>query len=247
LSELYEEDLAAVHSAAYSDLSLHGGGVVLELLRSSGIESGLIVDLGCGGGEWLARASGAGYETLGVDISRPMAELARRNSPRSTVRVGSLYHADLPPCVAVTSFGEGLCYGTPDLPTDEALGGWLARASAALLPRGVLAFDVVVTGEPMRYRYWNQGEGFAVLIDVDEVAERDAVIRDITLFRRVGELYRRSHEIHEVRAFAVERISDTLSALGMDHSISTAYGQYELGPRRRAFTASSSSTTSAST
>lgn len=40
--------------------------------------SGPVLEIGCGTGRVLARLGEAGYEALGVDVSRPMLEVARR-------------------------------------------------------------------------------------------------------------------------------------------------------------------------
>ena len=43
---------------------------VLRFLRESGVKKGIVVDLGCGGGQWLERLSREGYAVCGVDRRR---------------------------------------------------------------------------------------------------------------------------------------------------------------------------------
>lgn len=52
---LYGADLAHVHVDGYGFHWERASPAVLKWLRESGVRKGTIVDLGCGGGQWLAR------------------------------------------------------------------------------------------------------------------------------------------------------------------------------------------------
>ena len=106
----YSDDLAYVHDVGFSAYAVDAGPGLLEILRSRGVDAGLIVDLGCGSGIWAARLVAEGYRVLGIDISAPMIRIARRNAPGARFQVGSLLTCELPPCDAVTSIGECVNY-----------------------------------------------------------------------------------------------------------------------------------------
>jgi SAM-dependent methyltransferase len=235
VNDFYDEDLAHVHAAGFSGLSLAGGDVVLALLRTAGVGGGTIVDLGCGSGDWAARAADAGFDVLGVDVSPAMLRLARSRAPAARFVRSAASAADLPPSVAVTAFGEAFCYAASDLPDLAGLRSLFERAKASLEPRGLLVFDVLVTGAIMSYRSWTAGDDWAVLVEVREDAGNSVVERDITVFRDAGAGYRRSSERHRLRVWDPASLQTSLEEVGFDVTTSRRYGDHELGPRRLAF------------
>lgn len=234
----YQQDLAAAHAAGFSDLSLAGGRIVLEALRASGLTRGTIVDLGCGSGEWVTLAAGCGFDAVGVDVSTHMIQRAAAGTASARFVSASLWDVDLPaPAVAVTAFGEALTYGAPQLPTAADLLVLCKRVRAALVPGGVFAFDVIVSGEPMRYRAWTDAADHTVLVDVTEDQAAATLTRDIVVFARDGSGYRRSDERHVVRVYELRDIEQALASAGLSWSTARAYGDVALGTRRLAFVA----------
>jgi SAM-dependent methyltransferase len=55
-----------------------------------------VLDVGCGSGTLLAAGAAAGAEVVGVDISVPMVEAARRRVPSATVLLADAQTTDLP-------------------------------------------------------------------------------------------------------------------------------------------------------
>jgi SAM-dependent methyltransferase len=79
---------------------------LLRILRRSGINGGLVIDLGCGSGRWARELNRHGYAALGVDQSPAFIRLARTVAPQSRFVCMSLLRVKLPACDAVTSIGE---------------------------------------------------------------------------------------------------------------------------------------------
>jgi len=238
MTSFYDEDLAYVHQEGFSDLAEGAGVELLAILAAAGIDSGLVIDLGCGAGEWARRLVGAGFDVVGFDVSEAMLQLARTKAPGAAFQRVSLYAAELRPCVALTALGEALNYATiADDPTDVALGDLFLRIARSLDPGGIFAFDVIVQADepPMCYRSWRKGEDWVVLVDVAEA--RDVIVRNVTVFREHGGSYRRSEERHEARVLNAERVTELLSAAGFEVSVSASYGRHELANRRLAFVA----------
>jgi len=237
VSAFYSEDLAYVHDSGFSRLSECAGAQVLAALDAVGIKAGLIVDLGCGSGVWAAMACAAGFSVLGVDVSGPMLRLARSAAPSADFRLASLYETEIPQCVAVTAFGEALNYNSPDTPTRSILGDLFGRVASGLAAGGLFVFDVLIQsdGPPLQYRSWSTGQDYAVLVDVRESADERALHRDITLFRKIGEGYRRSEEHHTLSVFDDRVVRWLLSSAGFATHSATRYGDYALGDRRTAF------------
>ena len=237
--EAYREDLAYIHHVGFGDLALGAAPHLLARLRAAEIEEGRVVDLGCGGGWWLRELLGAGYEAIGIDASPHFIDLASRTAPGATLRTGSIYDVDLPPCRAVTALGEVLCYAVPGTRTAPPVPDLLQRVHEALEPGGLLIFDVIVADpdDPLVAQSWRVGDDWAVLSAVGEDDTHRLLTREIIAFRRRGEGYRRSYESHVQYLWSGEEIEAMLEGAGFSVETAGAYGDYSLAPRRRAFTA----------
>ena len=86
---LYESDLAQIHLEGYGSHWEAAAPAVLDWLRGAGIRSGTVCDLGCGGGQWLARLADEGYTPIGVDVSSAMIRAAQKLVPSARLIRGS--------------------------------------------------------------------------------------------------------------------------------------------------------------
>src|SRR4030095_3708638 len=143
----YREDLAHIHDAGHGDFALAAAPGILAELRRYQINDGLIIDLGCGSGIWARELRNAGYECLGIDISRAMLGLARARVPDAEFRCASIFNARLPRCEAVTSVGECLNYLFDSGNQLSALVPLFQRVHRALSPGGVFIFDMLGPGQ----------------------------------------------------------------------------------------------------
>jgi SAM-dependent methyltransferase len=197
-----------------------------------------VVDLGCGSGQWARELVEAGYGVLGIDISEAMVEISRRRVPEAEFRVGSLFDADIPPCGAVTAISEVLNYLF-----DEETGGLrplFGRVFEALVPGGVFVFDVLGPGQVppgATARGSRVGEDWAALSEREEDAGRATMTRRIVSFRKVGEHYRRTDEVHHVRLYDPSELSAELGEAGFQVRTMSAYGGFPLGENHAAFEA----------
>lgn len=241
MSNFYGSDLAHIHHGGFGDFSTGAAPGLLAMLRKAGIRRGTVVDLGCGGGQWLRKLGDAGYDAIGIDVSRAFAALARREAPRATVRAGSIYTVPLPACDAVTALGEVLGYLPGDGSRIPSFAKTFARVAKALRPRGLFAFDLIVRNErqPLHTRAFRVGEDWAVLAESIEDPRRGRLRRDITTFRRIGagSTYRRTQEVHRVRVPSREEIVRALATAGFSARVARRYGAFELAPHRLAFVA----------
>jgi SAM-dependent methyltransferase len=177
---------------------------------------------------------------LGIDISPGMLALARERVPDGRFIKGSLLTADLPPCVAVTAVGECINYLFDRGNTRPALARLFRRVHAALLPGGLFLFDVAgpgrVPGDGPQ-RIFREGDDWAVLVIAEEDRRRGLLTRRITSFRKVGELYRRDHEIHEQRLLAPGEVTRLLRAVSFRVRRLRGYGPLRFGPGHTGFLA----------
>jgi len=237
MTEWYREDLAYIHDVGHADFALESAPGILEILAQSGIQDGLVVDLGCGSGLWARELIDAGYQVLGIDISEAMIEISRERVPEAEFRVGSLFEADIPPCAAVTAVSEVLNYL---FDPEKELSDLFRRVYDALAPGGVFVFDVLGPGQVpagATARGFRVGEDWAVLSEREEDAEQGTLARRIVSFRKVGEHYRRDDEVHRVRLYDPSELSAELRRIGFGVRTMSAYGRYPLSESHAAFVA----------
>jgi SAM-dependent methyltransferase len=238
MTKWYREDLAYIHDVGHADFALESAPGILEILARNGIHDGLVVDLGCGSGLWARELVDAGYRVLGIDISEAMIELSRAKVLEAEFRVGSLFDTDIPPCGAVTAISEVLNYLF-----DEDAGGLaplFRRVFEALVPGGVFVFDVLGPGQVppgATAQIFRVGEDWAVLAEREEDAGKGTMERRIVSFRKVGEHYRRTDEVHRVRLYEPSELSSELRRAGFEVRTLGAYGDYALGEGHAAFEA----------
>ncbi len=222
----YGEDLAHIHDSGHSGHALGAAPGLLRILARHGITRGLVVDLGCGSGRWAHELNRAGFDVLGIDRSRALLRLARRIAPRSRFAAASLWTARLPSCAAVTSMGECLNYDPGD-----TLSSLFSGVHDALRPGGILLFDAA---EPSRApvdgprRVWNEGRGWAVLVETEGDPKLNALTRRIVSFRKVGTSYRRTEETHWLRLYPRDDVLQELARAGFRAQPVDRFGAYRL-------------------
>jgi SAM-dependent methyltransferase len=233
----YNTDLAYIHDVGFRDYALKSAPGILEILTAHQIPTGLIVDLGCGSGLLAELLDRVGYRVLGIDISPAMIEIAKERVPTAEFQVESLFTAEIPACAAVVSIGECLNYAFDDN-SDRVLNNLFQRIYRALIPGGIFIFDVVTPGQVPAgevVKTFTEGQDWIVLVEKQEDLTRQILTRRIITFRQIGELYRRSEEVHLQRLFDVESIVATLDRIGFRVEILDRYGEFKLPPARVAF------------
>ena len=222
----YGPDLVRIHDAGFSKLARAAGPHLVALLHAQGFERGLVVELGCGAGVAASALVAAGFDVLGVDLSPAMVAVARGRVPGARFVVGSAAAAEVPPCVAVAAFGEVLNYVDPATGAATDLRSLLARAASALTPGGVLLFDLAAPGRGAGAlgHHW-EGEGWALLFDVEEDEAARRLIRRQTTFVREGDAYRRGREVHVLELHAQADVERLLVEAGFAVTTGARYGE----------------------
>ncbi len=226
---LYGKDLAAIHDAGFSDIARSVAPVLLKALARAGLEDGLVIDLGCGSAVLAEAIAAEGYEVLGVDTSPEMLRIARERVPSARFLQASLHNVGLPPAVAIVGIGEAFSYFGDRPHSERGLARLFRRIHRALLPGGILLFDMaspgrVRRGGPVR-SYFETSDG-AVLVTLEE---KDRILtRRITSFRQDGSRYRRSEEIHRQELFARPLVLRLLREAGFRARALPGYGGFRL-------------------
>jgi len=239
MRSLYQEDLAYIHEVGFGDFAADAASGILRRFRLCGVRTGLVVDLGSGSGTWAKALIRSGYEVLGVDASTAMIRLARKRVPAAKFMRRSLHDIALPPCAAVTAIGESLNY-ISYAGEEAGLGKLFGRIFAALHPRGVFIFDVAEPSLALSEhgtRSFAEGRDWAVLVEKRADASRRLFMRRIVGFRRLGTMYRRSEELHQLRLYDRAEIVSLLEQTGFRARVLRGYGGQPMLPGRVGFLA----------
>ncbi|MCA9078216.1 MAG: class I SAM-dependent methyltransferase [Planctomycetaceae bacterium] len=232
-STLYRDDLAFIHVDGYGFHWAGAADAILDWLRQFKLESGRVVDLGCGGGQWLARLEEEGYETCGIDVSEHMIQIAKQNSPRSEFLCGSFADIAIPECDAVTSLGEPMNY----LNSGPAMRRTMRNVYSALRSGGVFVFDVRhPASRKLSSQVHKTTENWFCHALIEEDHEKNQLKRYITTFRQTkDETYRRDEETHRLKVFSRSDVVGWLRKIGFRVRTRRSYGSYKLGERQSVF------------
>ena len=83
----YGEDLAYIHHVGFGFFAESQAPKLVTLLRAH--QARTVVELGCGSGIVAKVLTRAGFDVTGIDQSRAMIRLAKKNAPKAKLRVGS--------------------------------------------------------------------------------------------------------------------------------------------------------------
>jgi len=245
--QFYGKDLAYVHDVGYGEIAEAAAVFLLQQLAKSNLNSGLIVDLGCGSGIFAREIcqSPNNYDFLGIDYSQDFLDIARQKAPKAQFIRGSFLDFPIPKCLAVTSIGECLNYqsdrrneslgqaslATAMLPSPSAR-HWTAltdlchRIYNSLQPNGLFLFDLIepgILGGQSSTQKMVEHPQWTMFIEYEENFEEATLTRQITLFRKTGNNYQKSKEVHGVKLYPRERVKTALENLGFSVTLLDNY------------------------
>jgi SAM-dependent methyltransferase len=226
----YGGDLACLHDQHYSDLVANAAQQIIAMLRAAKVKSGLVCDLGCGGGRLSASLIQTGYEVVGVDISPAMIAIAKKRAARARFINGSIAEISLPVCDAAVAVGEVFNY----LGSKTAIVRAFRNIFCALRTGGVLILDIKEPPPQRLARTSSRaGANWALIAEIEEDPIRNRLIRKIHSFRKIGGRYRRHSEVHELRIYPVAEVVGMLRAAGFHPRIFKGYRSYQLPSDRK--------------
>lgn len=198
------------------------GAFIVKCLQERGVESGIVLDLGCGTGVLTEYLAGKGYDMIGVDNSYDMLDKAMQKRERSgldilylcqDMREFELYGT----VAAVISICDSVNYIT-DL---EELINVFSLVNNYLDPGGVFLFDF---NTDYKYRETigdcviaeNREEGsFIWENSYDEESRMNEY--DLTIFKKVEEngLFEKTEEVHFQRGYTFSEMKEAVEKAGM--------------------------------
>jgi SAM-dependent methyltransferase len=234
---VYDTDLAYVHERGFGDYARQAAPEIERLLRAYDIFTGRVVEFGCGGGTVARHLSEAGYDVLGIDISRAMIRMARARAPAARFRVGSTADARIPTCDAIVAIGEVVTYmvnGSGDTARsarthERQLASFFRRAAQALRPGGLLIFDFMESAARRTYEAKSRGgDDWAIALSAGVGRTKRTLARRMVIFREIGGRLRRSEETHYVRVYPRSAIMAALRRAGFEAKVVPRLGKVRL-------------------
>jgi SAM-dependent methyltransferase len=227
----YRDDLAYIHDVGFGHLAKSAALMLIEELKSTEMQGETVVDLGCGSGITARLLCDEGYKVVGIDLSESLVEIARNRVPEAVFHIGSFVTADIPPCVAVIAIGEVLNYVFDEVNCDAVRTSIFDRIYAALAPGGLLVFDMAGHARApfdSPQRTFAEGSDWAVLMEAEIDSTHSLLMRHITTFRRLGELYRRDFETHQLQLVDPIDVVESLQRIGFCVQTLSCYGSLSL-------------------
>lgn len=230
MNAFYQEDLSYVHSMGFASFAQHAGEMIASLLQERALK-GTVIDLGCGDGTVAKLLDDKGYEVFGVDVSSSFIEIAQKKVPRGIFVARSFFEVDLPEAQAIVSTSECFNYLYDGKGTESCLRDLFLKVYNALIPKGLFIFDVLIINHCVPTRQdarIYESEDWSMFVDTIEDRASETLVRDVTLFRKVGDFYRKSKETHTAKRYEAQSIQALLERAGFEVSTFNKYGGLQL-------------------
>ena len=217
------EELAASYDSLTEDVEYRKrADFLLKLLGKSRIPVHTVLDLACGTGTMTCLLAEAGFEMIGVDQSEDMlAEAAGKQ----------VSEGKIPPIYLQQSMEKLDLYGTVEaavccldslnyLTDARALRRTLQRLHLFVAPGGVFLFDI---NSPEKLRgldgqvFLDEGEDVYCVWRTEFDKRSRICTYGMDIFRREGDMWRRSQEEHYEKAWEVEELKGFLQEAGFGH------------------------------
>jgi SAM-dependent methyltransferase len=201
---------------------------VTEVLKNqTGLNSGRLLDLGCGTGAHAALFCAQGFDVTGVDLSPGMVARARARAEKeglkgATFTVGDIREFAVPGAFdVVASLFHVMSYQTRNCDIRAAL----AMATSHLSERGVLLFDfwygpAVLSVQPSVRVKRVQNESIAVVrVAEPQLLERENVVKvkySIWVLNKRTGVTEYFEEVHPMRYFFMPELEAWLEEAGLE-------------------------------
>lgn len=198
------------------------GAFIVKCLKEQGIESGLVLDLGCGTGTLTEYLAGRGYDMIGVDNSCDMLDKALQKREQSGLDIlylcQDMQEFELYGTVAaVVCICDSINYVTDP----EELTKVFSLVNNYLDPEGLFLFDF---NTDYKYREIigdsviaeNRDEGSFIWENSYDEASRINEY-DLTIFKRIEEngLFEKTEEVHFQRGYTLPEMKEAIEKAGM--------------------------------
>lgn len=228
---MYGSILAEIHDRWFSAIAESAAAHLRAAVKP--LAPYRLLDLGCGSGIVAAALSSDCRSIHGIDLSPEMIAKCRERVPHGTFHAGDILTVDLPETDVTVMAGEILSYAmSGEDRTPDDLERFLRTVYDRTRPGGLFLFDVL---GPHEYagKFIHEHPEYTIFSHVS--MDNDIVTRTITSFLRRGTLFEKSVEIHRMRVFDSEELTELLARIGWNVRPMTHYAGMEVFSGRLAF------------
>lgn len=219
---IYDSYAAVYDASGQSSFSRQILPYLESLLARHPVRQGALLELACGTGTVALAMAERGWRVYGVDASAQMLAEARRKAEQAPPMSGSVLwlQQDMrqvtldEPVSLATCLYDSLNY----MLTSEDLLAVFKHVLNALEPGGLFVFDMNTVWAFENYcndqAYVSDGEEFTVIMQTSYDWVKKRAHFHVIIFRREGDLYRKTVEHHIEQAYPPEYISTLLTDVG---------------------------------
>ncbi|RCX18332.1 methyltransferase family protein [Anaerobacterium chartisolvens] len=194
---------------------------IQDIFKKNEVSPSLVLDLGCGTGNFCIEMAQKGFDMIGIDISPDMLSCAREKSIKKGLDNILYLNQDM---------RDFELYGTVDaivclmdsvnyITAKNDVKKIFKLVANYLNPEGLFIFDINscyklkdILGNNL---YYDIGDDAAYIWQNSYEAKKRQCIFDLTFFIRRGELFEKCEEVHSQRAYSVSEIESMLSFGGL--------------------------------
>jgi SAM-dependent methyltransferase len=214
---VYGKDFAKIYNLKWNDFTQKTWPFLIRMVRLHFPKAQTWLDICCGTGALLKRASAAGYQTAGVDSSFYQLVLAKKNSPQSRLVCQDVRSLALSGIFdIITCMYDSLNY----LLETEELKKSFSRIRETLHGGSLFIFDMN-TYEGLQ-DHWNRTFSIkldqgVVVVDSSFNSEKSLGVCRVTGVIQDGPRLRRFREKHLERGYSAEQIETALKSSGFTY------------------------------
>lgn len=200
---------------------------IIGLLKSRGVNDGLVCELGCGTGEITMRLKSAGYDMIGIDLSEDMLMVARDKMYEEDVSDIFYIHQDMRDFELYGTVGAfvSVCDSMNYILTEKDLLRVFKNVNNYLDKNGVFIFDMKTAyfyNNSCGNKTFSQEKEEGVLTwenHYDEKKQLNSYDLTIDIFDPEENVYDEIKEHHVQRAYDLEIIKSLLEQAGLKFEV----------------------------
>jgi SAM-dependent methyltransferase len=240
MNSFYNNDLAYIHDSGHGDFARNASIGLLNLFKENIKPDSLILDLGCGSGILEKELLKNDYKVIGIDFSEEMIKLAKKNAPEANYLIGSFFELNFPESDAIVSISECINYLFDEKNSLKTIEILFEKVFKALKPGGIFVFDFLEPGQLGKQGSQiriAEGKDWYIINKVSESKHDFTLSRDLTIFRKIGQLYNKTNELHRVRLYKKNDLARILKKTGFKISVLKGYGEFLFRKKHTGFIA----------
>ena len=235
----HAEDVAYVQDVAFKNLNQAiFSDIHKYILSYPELNIAKILDLGCGAGNLCKEFIHHNYQTSGVDISPYAIKRAEDKCPEGKFYCKSFFDMEMPASDLILATNICLNYLHTEENHYSLLKELFIKISEALHSKGLFIFDILINKEissSLNKESFIEESDWAMFTRRKVNLDAETIQRDIVIFRKVNDLYRKTSERHLTKLYILKNIKDLLDDNSFSYTTFHSYNSVEFSPEHVGF------------